>query len=312
MKDPKTTRPRLGRGLSALLGDDMAIAAMAQEPPLQAGDAAEAPRAAQRIGIDRIRPNTAQPRTRFEAVELDELAASIRAHGVLQPVILRPHPDGTDYEIVAGERRWRAAQIAGLHELPVIVRALDDLAAAEVALVENLQRADLDPVEEALAYRKLVEAYGKTQEEVAAAVGKSRSHVANALRLLRLPPGVLEALGSGLLSAGHARPLIGQPNAEALAQQVILRGLSVRDTERLVKNGSVGGSRPPRFRAAGDEVDADTRHLEGDLSANLGMSVRIRHEPGGESGILSIRYNTLDDLELLCRVLASIPRHDEV
>ncbi len=311
MADPTTSRTRLGRGLSALLGSDEAASALAEEPPAQvrAGDSL---RGAQLVAIDRIRPNTAQPRKRFETPELDELAASIRSHGVLQPVILRPHPDGIDYEIVAGERRWRAAQLAGLHELPAMVRLLDDPAAAAVALVENLQRSDLDPVEEALALRKLVDTYGKTQEEVAAAIGKSRSHVANALRLLRLPAGVLEALATGLISAGHARPLIGLPNAEALAQQVIQRGLSVRDTERLVKHGRVGAPRPQRFRGSEPEVDADTRHLEGDLSANLGMSVRIRHEPGGETGILSIRYNTLDDLELLCRVLASIPQHGEV
>lgn len=311
MKDPTMTRSRLGRGLSALLGGEEAASALAEEPTAQAPGGGSL-RGARLVAIDRIRPNAAQPRKRFETSELEELAASIRTHGVLQPVILRPHPDGTDYEIVAGERRWRAAQLAGLHELPAMVRVLDDVAAAAVALVENLQRADLDPVEEAIALRKLIDTYGKTQEDIAAAIGKSRSHVANALRLLRLPAGVLEALATGLLSAGHARPLIGLPNAEALAQQVIQRGLSVRDTERLAKHGSVGAPRPPRFRGTEPEVDTDTRHLEGDLSANLGMSVRIRHEPGGETGILSIRYNSLDDLDLLCRVLASIPRHGEV
>lgn len=281
----------LGRGLSALLAD---VGPQAQQAPATV--------AGQRfVPIDRIRANPDQPRRRFDEKELQDLAASIREKGVIQPLILRPHPNEPQaYEIVAGERRWRAAQLAAIHELPAVVRELDDTEVLELAIIENVQRADLNAVEEALGYRQLMERFGHTQERLAEAVGKSRSHIANVLRLLSLPEAVLEHLRAGRLSAGHARALITAPNPEALARAVIERDLSVRQTEALARETS----RPNPPTAGAPAKDADTRALEADLTANLRLKVTIDHKKGGTGGELRVRYATLEELDGLCQLLS--------
>ncbi|MFO1107313.1 MAG: ParB/RepB/Spo0J family partition protein [Amaricoccus sp.] len=282
----------LGRGLSALLAD------VAPEAP-RVG----APSPGRPIPIEQIRPNPNQPRRDFSEKDLQDLANSIREKGVIQPLILRVHPsDSAAFEIVAGERRWRAAQLANLHELPAIVRELDDTEVIELAIIENIQRADLNAVEEALGYRQLMDRFGHTQERLAEALGKSRSHIANLLRLLTLPEPVLDLLRSGSLSAGHARALVTVGNPEALARQVVERGLSVRQTEQLAR---VAISRPaPAARPGAPAKDADTRALEADLTANLRLKVSIEHRPGAQSGELRIRYGTLDELDGLCQLLS--------
>jgi ParB family chromosome partitioning protein len=210
------------------------------------------------------------------------------------------------YEIVAGERRWRAAQLAQLHEVPVVVRDLSDSEVLEVAIIENIQRADLNAIEEALGFRQLMTRFGHTQEKLAEALSRSRSHVANLLRLLTLPAEVQDMVRDGALSAGHARALIGSANASDLARQIVSKGMSVRETERLVKAQSM--IKPPATRTGKPpEKDADTRALEADLSANLRMTVRINHAPGGESGQLLIGYDNLDELDILCQMLSRIP-----
>jgi ParB family chromosome partitioning protein len=259
-----------------------------------------------RMPIERIKPNPNQPRRQFDEAALEELAQSIRAKGIIQPLVVRPIPGSEDHEIVAGERRWRAAQRAQLHEVPVVVREFTDVEVIEVAIIENIQRADLNPLEEALGFRQLMDVFGHTQEKLAEALSKSRSHIANTLRLLNLPEEVQAQLRAGSLSAGHARALIGHPNAVRLAQDVVEKGLSVRETERLVKSRPDPGPQPRRPVA--EDKDADTRALEGDLSANLGMSVLIDHGAAGEGGTLRIRYRSLEDLDFLCQVLALASR----
>jgi ParB family chromosome partitioning protein len=263
------------------------------------------------VPVEQIYPNPNQPRRDFAPDALEDLAASIRARGVIQPLIVRAKESG-GYEIVAGERRWRAAQLAQVHELPVLVRDFSDAEVLEVALIENIQRADLNAVEEALAFRQLMERFGHTQEKMAEALSKSRSHIANSLRLLQLPEEVQTYIREGKLTAGHARALITTPNPAELARMVIARGMTVRQAEELAKKVNVTGDAggPPRRRTT--EKDADTRALEADLSANLGMAVRIDHEPGGQAGLLTIRYNSLDDLDLLCRGLSVLPRDGSV
>jgi ParB family chromosome partitioning protein len=304
MKEPKSVQPRLGRGLSSLLSD------------LNVGSAVDAASGDDRrmvVGVDQLRPNTYQPRRHFEAEALEDLTNSIAAKGVLQPLIVRPDPaKAGGYEIVAGERRWRAAQAAGVHQVPVLVRALTDAEAAEIALIENVQRSDLNALDEAAAYRKLIDTFGHTQDALSDIIGKSRSHIANSMRLLRLPPDVQLLLTQSKLSAGHARALLAAPNPSALARDVLRKGLNVRQTERLVQGSArtsdtdkTPGPRKGGVRAA---TDPDTLALEGELSASLGMGVRILHEPGTETGILKITYHKLDDLDLLCRVLAVIPK----
>ncbi|MBP7002402.1 ParB/RepB/Spo0J family partition protein [Amaricoccus sp.] len=297
----------LGRGLSALLADMGAEigAGMGAAP---ADPAAEAPaRSAGAAGprtvpIDRIRANPDQPRRIFDDRELQELAASIREKGVIQPLILRPFPGAPEaFQIVAGERRWRAAQIAGVHDLPAVVRDLDDAEVLELALIENVQRADLNPVEEAQAYRQLMDRFGHTQERLAEGLGKSRSHIANVLRLLTLPEAVIEHLRAGRISAGHARALVTVADPEALARIVIARGLSVRQTEALARGAAAPRSAARRPEAA---KDADTRALEADLTANLRLPVSILHKPGGSAGELRIRYANLDELDGLCQLLS--------
>lgn len=298
--DPKTERRGLGRGLSTLMAD-IGISG-------QSGDPEVVPPKAQRyVPIEAVFPNPNQPRRDFAKQPLDDLAASIAQKGIIQPLIVRAMPDGARFEIVAGERRWRAAQMAKLHEVPVIVRDLTDTEVIEIAIIENVQRADLNPIEEAAAYRQLMDRFGHTQEKIAEALSKSRSHIANLLRLLQLPEEVQSMLRHGTLSAGHARALVTHPNAAELARQVVGRGLSVRATEELARQ--VAGVSKRRGTAGGRlEKDADTRALEGDLAANLKMAVSIDHEAGGNKGRLTITYNSLEDLDLLCRALSALPR----
>lgn len=301
--DKTPERRGLGRGLSALMADVKFDQASADAAPR---------RADLFVPIEKIVPNPLQPRRDFPEAALQDLAASLRQKGVIQPLIVRSIAASDRYEIVAGERRWRAAQIAQLHELPIIVRDFDDTEVLEVAIIENIQRADLNAMEEALGFRQLMDRFGHTQEKLAEALSKSRSHIANLLRLLTLPEDVQAFVREGKLSAGHARALITSPNPSALAKRVIAEGLSVRETERLAKAVSGKPQQRKSSGSTGVEKDADTKALEADLSANLKMSVRINHEPGGETGVISIRYNTLDDLDLLCRVLSDLPRDGSV
>ena len=279
------------RGISALMADLEAKPASATGAP-RAGETA--------IGIDRISPNPGQPRRAFADSALDELAASIREKGIIQPLILRKDPRDPDrYEIVAGERRWRAAQRAQLHQVPAIVRDLDDAEVLEIAIVENIQRADLNAMEEASGYRQLMERFGHTQQALAQALGKSRSHVANLLRLLALPKAVQEMVRSGDLSAGHARALVTAADPEALARRIVAKGLSVRQAEALAQEERTGSRSLPRGRRK--EKDADTRAAERDLAAALGMKVSIDHAAGGEAGSVTFRYGDLEQFDELCR-----------
>ncbi len=296
----KNERRGLGRGLSALMAD----------VHLAGPEQMAAPRKAElHVPVEKLEPNPQQPRLDFKQDELESLADSIRQKGVIQPLIVRRKSGRDAYEIVAGERRWRAAQLAQLHEVPVVVRELSDTEVLEVAIIENIQRADLNAIEEALGFRQLMTRFGHTQEKLAEALSKSRSHVANLLRLLTLPDDVQELVRGGKLSAGHARALIGSPKASELAAQIVAKGLSVREVERLMKaQDSAKPAAKRQGRSA--EKDADTRALEGDLSANLKMPVRIEHSSGGESGELVIRYGSLDDLDRLCRILSQLPDED--
>jgi ParB family chromosome partitioning protein len=296
MADRQDRKRGLGRGLSALMAD----VAETETAASRGSGIVE-----QMIPIERISPNPEQPRKRFAQEDLDDLAASIKEKGVIQPLIVRARDDGT-FEIVAGERRWRASQIAKLHELPVVVRSFTDVEVLEVAIIENIQRADLNSVEEAAGYRQLMDKFGHTQEKMAEALGKSRSHIANLLRLLNLPEPVLEMLRVGELSAGHARALVPADDALKLAKQIIKGGLSVRATEALVKkeqatgDGNIFSKESAKPKA---EKDADTKALEGDLSASLGMKVDLAHKPGQEAGQMTVYYKSLDDLDELCRKL---------
>jgi ParB family chromosome partitioning protein len=294
-------RRTLGRGLSSLLGDvqDLAPeAAASTTKPAQPGVGPQA-----EIAIDLIHPNPEQPRRHFPVAELQELADSIRERGLIQPVVLRPHPEKAGaYQIVAGERRWRAAQMAQLHKLPAVVRDLDDRTVLEIAIVENVQRQDLDPLEEAAGYKQLIDRFGYTQEAVAAVVGKSRSHLANTLRLAGLPEGVRDHLRAGRLSAGHARALLGSREPEALAERVVREGMTVRQVEALVK-AEGKPVKPARPFLEEERKDADTRILEGDLSAAIGMRVRLA-DLGDGAGEVRIRYRDSEELERLCEKLA--------
>jgi ParB family chromosome partitioning protein len=288
---PARRRPSgLGRGLSSLLGE------VAQEAPVEGGAGNRG--GIQMIAVASIAPHPDQPRRIFNEEALAELADSIRARGVIQPIVVRPHEG--HFQIVAGERRWRAAQKARLHEIPAIVRDFDDEQTLEVALLENIQRQDLNAIEEAQGYRRLVSDYGHTQEELGKLVHKSRSHVANLLRLLDLPEAVQDLVGSGQLSMGHARALISATDPEALAQDVVKRGLSVRETERLVRSG-----RPRQLRLGAMEYkgsSADVAALERQLGDMLGLNVTIRHGPKG--GTVALAYSTLDQLDMICQRLS--------
>ncbi len=273
------SRRGLGRGLSALLDE--------VEAPPEAGRAGMT-----EIPVEAIKANPSQPRRRFDDAEVEELAASIREKGVLQPILVRPSVFAGEYEIVAGERRWRAAVRTGVRAIPALVRSLSDAEVLEIAIVENVQRVDLSPIEEAEGYRTLLDRFSRTQADVAKVVGKSRVHVANALRLLQLPEAVKDMVREGRLTAGHARPLIGAPNAEQLAAEVADKGLTVRQAETLARR------RPATPRKG---KDADTTALENDLSEVLGVEVEIRD--AGGAGELRIRYASLEQLDDLCRRL---------
>ncbi len=296
MAQPKSEKRGLGRGLSALMADVGTTTADATD--VSAGPNTARPD--RMVPVERLAPNPDQPRRRFDDAALAELAASLETKGVIQPLIVRPHPSKSDhFEIVAGERRWRAAQKARLHEVPVVVREFTDTEVLEVAIIENIQRADLNPVEEAQGYRQLIEKFGHTQEQMAEALGKSRSHIANLMRLLALPDVVQDHLREGRLTAGHARALITADDPEGLAKIVIARGLSVRETEKLAK-GSANSDKPAAPKA---EKDADTKALESDLSAALGLKVSIDHK--GDAGSVTIKYKSLEELDALCARLSA-------
>jgi len=282
-------RSRLGRGLAALIGD------------VGTESSAERPRGQRRAPTTSLRPNARNPRRNFSEDELDELTASLRERGMIQPIVARPVRGAPDaYEIIAGERRWRAAQRAGLHEVPVVIIEATDEESLQLAIIENVQRADLNPLEEAEGYRALVEDYSHTQDDIAKMVGKSRSHVANTLRLLKLPPSIRAYIFKGKLDAGHARMLVGQPNAEKLAEEIVARGLNVRQVEEIARQESgCNGKSPSRRRSA--EKNADTLALEKRLSDALGLVVSIDHR--GESGVVSIRYRNLEQLDDLAQRL---------
>lgn len=292
MDEPKRgeapRRASLGRGLSALFGDaeeDYAALDKVQQP-------------GKTVPIELVRPGRYQPRRNFDPEEMESLIASVREKGILQPLLVRRDPEiAGEYELVAGERRWRAAQAAGLHEVPVVVRDLADRDALEIALIENVQRADLSPLEEADGYRRLMDEFQHTQEDLARAVGKSRSHVANLMRLLGLPPSVKELVERGDLTAGHARALLTAADPEHLAEEVVRRGLNVRQTEDLAR-----GDKDKRDNARRPTAkDPDLVNLEEEISAKIGLRVAIN--PSGKRGSITVHYQTLDQLDEVIRRL---------
>lgn len=295
----KKEMPRLGRGLAALLGEQATELAKVTRP----GDGERGPSAAIAVlGVDLMAPSPFQPRQDMDEGRLEELADSIRSRGVLQPILVRPDPEAVGrYQIIAGERRWRASQRAGLHEVPVLVRALDDADAMAAALVENLQRADLNAIEEAEGLQRLMTDYALTQEELAGAVGKSRPHIANILRLLNLPDSVLALVRDGQLSAGHARALLKHPDPAAIAQMVIDRGLNVRQVEALANRKELAPApeRPTR--------DREIVQLERDLASRLGLRVQIQFN--GKGGTLKLDYKSLDQFDGLLKLLDPQGRH---
>lgn len=289
-----SSKRRLGRGLAALIGDIDKV-----DQPSKGAETTPAPiNPDRKIPIEFITRNPRNPRHHFEEENLRDLAASIRQHGIVQPVVVRSLGNNT-YEIIAGERRWRASQLAGLTEIPVLIRDVDDRTALEIAIVENVQRADLNPLEEARGYEVLMAEHGYTQNDLGEIIGKSRSHVANSLRLLKLPEGVHDMLSSGALSAGHARALISTPDPDALAKTIVDKGLSVRDAEKLAQKALSGGE--TKKTSAPVQKDADTLALERSLSDRLGLSVQIDHKSNG--GQIRISYKTLDQLDDICRRL---------
>ncbi|HVX91646.1 MAG TPA: ParB/RepB/Spo0J family partition protein [Xanthobacteraceae bacterium] len=280
----ETARSRLGRGLAALIGDVGSETA-----------AVERIRSQRRVPIEFLRPNPRNPRRVFSETELDELAASIRERGIIQPIVVRSVRGAPDtYEIIAGERRWRAAQRAGTHDVPIAVLEVSDSEALELAIIENVQRADLNPLEEASGYQSLADEFGYSQEDIARTVGKSRSHVANTLRLLKLPDSVKAYINAGKLTAGHARALLGQPDPEATAREIVERGLNVRQVEAIAQDRAAEAGKATRTRARGGK-DADTAALEKQLTDALGLVVNIDHR--GRGGVLHIRYRSLDQLD---------------
>lgn len=300
MSTKKVQNRGLGRGLSALMADMNDDAAP---------DDADKPRQPDMtVPIEEVHPNPDQPRRNFNADALHELSQSIAEHGIIQPLIVRANPRSVDdFEIVAGERRWRAAQMAKLHEIPVIIRDFNDTEVLEVAIIENIQRADLNPVEEATGFSQLMLKFGHTQEKLAEVLGKSRSHIANAVRLLNLPDEALSYLREGRLSSGHARAILTADDPIVLARQVVEKGLSVRETERLAKSASDrtgAGTSSGRTRKKTNTKDADTKAIEDDLSAHLTMSVSIDHNPGAENGQITIRYDKLEQLDRLIGMLS--------
>lgn len=288
------SKRRLGRGLAALIGD------------IEKSEPTEAPAAPvsadRRIPVEFITRNPRNPRRHFEEEDLRDLAASVRQHGIVQPVVVRTIGEQR-YEIIAGERRWRASQLAGLSEVPALIRDVDDRTALEIAIVENVQRADLNPLEEANGYELLMAEHGYTQNDLGEIIGKSRSHVANSLRLLKLPESVLGLLADGALSAGHARALISAPDPDALARIVVEKGLSVRDAEKLAQKAIDGSG--ARAAKPQKQKDADTLALERSLSDRLGLELTIDHKSNG--GQIRISYSSLDQLDDICRRLEKNP-----
>jgi ParB family chromosome partitioning protein len=286
-----TDKPsRLGRGLAALIGDMATLEST--------GRVAESG-GVRRLPVEFVIANRANPRRTFDDEQLEELTNSVREKGIMQPLLVRPSSDPNIFEIIAGERRWRAAQRAGLHEVPVIVREVDDKEALELAIIENVQRADLNPLEEAQGYEQLIEQFDYTQQDLAQVIGKSRSHVANTLRLLKLPDTVKSMVSGGELTAGHARTLITAADPAALAEEIVSRGLSVREAEALSQKRDV----PVKHREP-TAKDADTVALERQLSNALGLSVSLSH--GGSGGKLEIRYKTLEQLDGICSRLTRV------
>jgi len=305
---------KLGKGLSALLGEvrqeevaPKAAPSAEKAAPAMAEVAADAsPREGlASLPVSAIEPHPEQPRRHFDEESLAELAASIAARGVIQPVIVRPLPGGR-FQLVAGERRWRAAQRARLHEIPALVQELEERDVMALALIENLQRKDLNPVEEARAYQRLSEREDLSQAEIARLVEKSRSHVANLLRLLALPEAVLDHVEAGRLDMGHARALVGREDAEAIAARAVAEGLSVREVEKLAQRPKAGSERPRREKAANNtgEQDADIAAIQSQLEEFLGLPVRITPDADPRSGAVTVRYRTLDQLDMLCQRLS--------
>jgi ParB family chromosome partitioning protein len=301
MSDEAKSKPsRLGRGLSSLMGEIDAVG------PVPATEGGKAPTAvSNEIDLELIRRNPAQPRRAFDEASLKELADSLKAKGVLQAILVRPDPkDSGKYQIIAGERRWRAAKLAGLKSIPALVRDIDELELLEIGIIENVQRADLNPIEEAEAYEALMKRFGRTQDSLATSVGKSRVHIANTLRLLQLPESARAFVRDGKLSAGHARAALGAPDPEALIRMAAEKGLSVRDVEARAKDAREGGTAETRSaKTPAAEKDVDTEALEADLTRTLGLAVDIRH--GKDGGELRIRYRDLEQLDDVCRRLTA-------
>lgn len=300
----ENSRKRLGRGLAALMGDlDQPMPAPSEKPVEQSAEH----KGEREVPIEKIRANPNNPRKHFSDAELDDLTASIKEHGIVQPILVRPVKGqdlgGAQYEIIAGERRWRAAQRASIHEVPIIIREVEDKQALELAIIENVQRADLDAVEEALGYQQLIDGYDYSQNELAQVIGKSRSHVANTLRLLKLPESVRTLIAEGSLSAGHARTLITAGNPELLAKKIVSEGLSVRQAEMLAQDKGEGAEKAG-IRHKAKEKSADIRALEQKLEDRLGLKIDLRHGEK-EKGELRIKYRTLEQLDDLCRKLES-------
>jgi ParB family transcriptional regulator, chromosome partitioning protein len=289
------SRKRLGRGLAALIGE------MDKPAPVAGENVPTTANADRRVPIEFVAPNPRNPRRNFVAQDLEDLTQSIREHGIVQPVVVRPAREAGRYEIIAGERRWRAAQQAGLAELPIIVREVDDRTALEIAIVENVQRSDLNPLEEAQGYQELIDGHNYTQADLGQVIGKSRSHVANTLRLLRLDEPIRQMLVDGSLSAGHARVLVTSPDPAGLASRIVEEGLSVRQAEQLAQNPDAVTEKKTRGKKAASVKDPDTLALEKALSDVTGMKVTITHgENGGE---LRVSYRSLDQLDDICRRL---------
>ncbi|MFT3988607.1 ParB/RepB/Spo0J family partition protein [Aestuariivirga sp.] len=277
-------KKRLGRGLAALIGDDTSEESVVQDI-----------KSLRHMPIELLHPSPNNPRKHFPDADLQDLAKSIADKGLLQPLVVRTRPNG-DYEIVAGERRWRAAQRAGVHDVPVLVRELSDGEALEIALIENIQRSDLNPLEEARAYSKLLQEFNYTQQQLAEAVGKSRSHIANTLRLMSLPESVRQQIEEGKLTAGHARALVATESPMALAEQIIQLGLSVRETESLAREAAAPKAKDVRAKP---EKDSDTKALEKNLREATGLKIDVTHHPSG-GGTVVINYKTLEQLEEIC------------
>ncbi|AKS47717.1 chromosome partitioning protein, ParB family [Octadecabacter temperatus] len=294
MSTPKTPNRGLGRGLSALMSDVNGPTAGVKEVPSHTE---------RTLPVDQIYPNPDQPRRTFDDQAMSDLTASIAEKGIIQPLIVRRKASKNgEYEIVAGERRWRAAQRAKLHEVPVIIRDFTDVEVLEVAIIENIQRSDLNAIDEAAGYKQLMEKFGRTQEEMGKALSKSRSHIANSVRLLTLPDTVQTLLQDGMLSAGHARTLVGHPDADSLAVQIVKNRLSVRDAEKLSKASKATPKRAIRAKTV--SKDADTVQIEKDLAAQLGMKVSINHTEGKETGQVTLSYRDLEQLDDLLKLLS--------